>query len=81
MAFFSPKTQENAEKVPLTEDLNRLAKGLPQRPGLGEAIRVLAKHYGFIHIWPGVFQSGRAKWMLVGAKSGSAARREGAMNW
>jgi len=53
-AFFSPKTQENAEDVPFTEDLNRLAKGLPQRPGLGGAIRVLAKHYGFFH-WPLVF--------------------------
>ena len=53
-AFFAPKIQENAEKVPLTEDLNRLAKRLPLRPGLGEAVRALAKHYGFFH-WPLAF--------------------------
>lgn len=53
-AFFAPKIQENAEKVPLTEDLNRLAKGLHPRPGLGEAVRALAKHYGFFH-WPLAF--------------------------
>jgi hypothetical protein len=53
-AFFAPKIQENAEKVPLTEDLNRLAKGLPPRPGLGETVRALAKHYGLFH-WPLAF--------------------------
>jgi hypothetical protein len=60
-AFFAPKIQENAEKVPLTEDLNRLAKLLPLRPGLGEAIRALAKHYGFFHwslAFPEVFARG-----------------------
>jgi hypothetical protein len=53
-AFFAPKIQENAEKIPLTEDLNRLTKQLPLRPGLGEAVGALAKHYGFFH-WPLAF--------------------------
>jgi hypothetical protein len=53
-AFFSLKTQENVEKVPLTEDLNRLAKGLLLRPGLGESVGALAKRYGFFH-WPLAF--------------------------
>jgi hypothetical protein len=60
-AFFAPKTRENAEKIPLTEDLHRLAQGLPLRPGLVEAIGSLAQHYGFFHwhlAFPEVFVRG-----------------------
>jgi hypothetical protein len=60
-AFFAPKTRENAEKIPLTEDLNRLSQGLPQRPGLVEAIRPLTRRYGFFHwhlAFPEVFARG-----------------------
>jgi hypothetical protein len=48
-AFFALKIQENAEKVPLTEDLNRLSKGLSLRPGIVEFTRELARRYGFFH--------------------------------
>jgi hypothetical protein len=60
-AFFAPKIRENAETVPLTDDLNRLSKRLPQRPGLIEAISTLARHYSFFHwylAFPEVFVDG-----------------------
>jgi hypothetical protein len=53
-AFFAPKTKENAEKVPLTEDMYRLSQGLPPRPGVIEAVRTHAQYYGFFH-WPLAF--------------------------
>jgi hypothetical protein len=53
-AFFAPKTKANVEKIPLTEDVNRLAHGLSHRSGLVEAIRTLAQRHGFFH-WPLAF--------------------------
>lgn len=60
-AFFAPKTRENKERVPLTEDLHRVRKGLPPRPGLVEAIAELAAKYRFFHwhlAFPEVMQRG-----------------------
>jgi hypothetical protein len=60
-AFFAPKTQQNAERVPITEDLNRLSKGLDQRTEVVEVIRTQAQRHSFFHwylAFPEVFARG-----------------------
>ena len=48
-AYFAPKTKETAPWVPDTEDLNRLNKGIAQRPGVVSNIRDLAQQHRFFH--------------------------------
>ncbi len=48
-AFFAAKTAANAERVPVTEDLNRVGKGLAPRAGLAEAVAELAAAHRFFH--------------------------------
>ncbi|MFO7256012.1 MAG: N-6 DNA methylase, partial [Bacillota bacterium] len=60
-AFFAPKTRENKDRVPLTEDLHRVRANLPPRPGLAEAVAELAARYRFFHwhlAFPEVMQRG-----------------------
>ena len=60
-AFFAPKTRENKDRVPLTEDLHRVRANLPPRPGLAEAVAELAARHRFFHwhlAFPEVMQRG-----------------------
>lgn len=53
-AFFSPKNQTTLDVVPISEDLNRLDKGLVMRNGVEAFVRELAKQNRFFH-WHIVF--------------------------
>jgi hypothetical protein len=60
-AFFAAKTAANGNRVPLTEDLNRIAKGLAPRPELEAAVDALAAEHRFFHwhlAFPEVFAQG-----------------------
>ena len=48
-AWFAPKTLENLENVPHTQDLDRLAGDSPQRRGVHELIRELQGRHRFHH--------------------------------
>ena len=53
-AFLAVKTGEGADAVPVSEDINRLDKGMAARPGAEEAARRLARRHRFFH-WPAEF--------------------------
>ena len=53
-AFLAAKTGEDADAVPVMEDINRLDKGMAARPGAEEAARGLAQRHRFFH-WPAEF--------------------------
>ena len=53
-AFLAVKTGEAADTVPVSEDINRLDKGMAARPGAEEAARRLARRHRFFH-WPAEF--------------------------
>lgn len=55
-AFFAPKTKENEDRIPLTEDIVRLRLGMDQRPGVAEYVNQLARQHRFLH-WHIVFPS------------------------
>jgi len=48
-AYFAPKTKATAPWVPDTEDLNRLNKGIAQRPSVVSNIQDLAQQHRFFH--------------------------------
>jgi hypothetical protein len=48
-AFFTPKTPENIDCVPITEDLNRINKGMESRRCLEKAVAGLAEKHRFFH--------------------------------
>ena len=48
-AYFTKKTQDTIASTPLTEDLNRLRIGLPQRPGVETEVATLAHQHRFLH--------------------------------
>jgi hypothetical protein len=48
-SFFSPKTQENIDYVPITKDLNRINKGLEPRGGLEKVVSELVAKNRFFH--------------------------------
>ncbi len=48
-AFFAPKTRETLDRVPVSEDLNRVARGMAMRPGIEAFARELARRHLFFH--------------------------------
>ncbi len=48
-AFFAPKTLDNVEFVPLSDDIDRLDHNIPLRPGVEDLARKLADTSHFFH--------------------------------
>lgn len=48
-AYFAEKTKTSGQTVPYTEDLARIKKRLPQRPGVDDAVGKLAEKHRFFH--------------------------------
>ncbi len=53
-AYFAPKTSENTEIVPISEDIDRLDHNIPRRPGVEKLVRKLGQNHRFHH-WHLVF--------------------------
>ncbi len=53
-AYFAPKTNDNTEIVPLSEDIDRLDRNIPRRPDVEKAVRKLGRVHRFHH-WHLVF--------------------------
>ena len=47
--YFAPKTSDNLEIVPLSEDIDRLSRHIPRRPGVEDLVRKLADTHYFLH--------------------------------
>ncbi len=47
--YFAPKTSDNLEIVPLSEDIHRLGRDIPGRPGVEGFVRSLAHTHRFHH--------------------------------
>ena len=47
--YFAPKTRDSLEVVPLSEDIDRLDRNLPRRPGVEDLVRKLSDTHHFLH--------------------------------
>ena len=55
-AFLAAKSVDRIDAVPITEDINRLDKGMAMRPGVEDMVRSLVQRHRIFH-WPVEFQS------------------------